>query len=406
MSHDKLPARRAVVDVVPTAAEGETRTVGGSARGIDAAEGMDEVMRLTRTGRLTEATALIQRNLGSGTATGLSAQPATQRARSAPWPGRPMPQPPGPPRSWSTASGASSIKGGGVRETRASAGVHRSYSGPAGSRDYTVFVPDAPAAGPRPLVVMLHGCTQNADDFATGTRMNALAQAGGFVVAYPEQSAQANAQRCWNWFQARDQGRDHGEPAIIAGITRAVVAEHGIDERRVFVAGMSAGAAMAVIMGATHPDLYAAVGVHSGLAYGSATDLASALQAMKQGASDGGAAQGAGELTPTIVFHGDRDYTVHHRNGEQVLGGWTRQHAGRPRFDVSVAEYEVPGRRTTTRSIYRDRTGALVAEGWSVHGLGHAWSGGDAAGSYTDAKGPDASAEMVRFFTDVVSDRR
>ncbi len=263
-----------------------------------------------------------------------------------------------------------------------------------------------------PLVVMLHGCTQDADDFAAGTRMNALADAKGFFVLYPEQSARANPSRCWNWFRTSDQLREDGEPSIIADITRDVASAHDIDRGRIHIAGMSAGAAMAVIMGSMYPDLYTAVGAHSGLGYGAASDLASALQAMKRGHEAGGELDRAptpGGLTPTIVFHGDRDQTVHRRNGEQILRPWTSaaaQPAGDGAHLLTIHQDQVPGGHASTRYVYRDVDGRQVAEGWSVHGLGHAWSGGDPAGSYTDPKGPDASAEMIRFFADIAAQGR
>ena len=219
-----------------------------------------------------------------------------------------------------------------------------------------------------PLVVMLHGCTQNAEDLAAGTRMNELAESGGFLVVYPEQSAKANGQRCWNWFKAEDQRREIGEPSIIAGITRQVAATQPVDTRRIYVAGMSAGGAMAVVMGATYPDLYAAVGVHSGLAYGAAHDMPSAFIAMKQGAPDPaqGKTQAAHEAeavdlsraVPTIVFHGDRDGTVNPRNGEQVLHQW----AGGP-ARATVRRGQVSGGRAYTRSVYRDAGGRLRSAG-------------------------------------------
>ena len=237
---------------------------------------------------------------------------------------------------------------------------------------------------------------------AAGTGMNALAERGPFLVLYPEQSGGANPSRCWNWFKGGDQRREMGEPSIIAGITRQVSAEYPVDEGRIYVAGMSAGGAMAVIMAETYPDLYAAVGVHSGLAYGAAHDFPSAFKAMKQGAPDTTRTRapttGAVDLSrtvPAIVFHGDRDGTVHQRNGEQVLSQYATPGAVPP---VKVRQGQVPGGRSYTRSIYHDEAGRPVAEGWLVHGAGHAWAGGSPAGSYTDSSGPDASAEMVRFF--------
>jgi poly(hydroxyalkanoate) depolymerase family esterase len=249
---------------------------------------------------------------------------------------------------------------------------------------------------------MLHGCTQNPDDFAAGTRMNELAEEHTFLVAYPAQSGNANMQRCWNWFQASDQQRGLGEPSLIAGITEQVVDEYNVAEGRVYVAGMSAGGAMAAILGATYPDLYAAVGVHSGLAPGAAHDLSSAFTAMRQGGPVVAHTKNSGaqrrKVLPTIIFHGDGDSTVHPRNGDRLLAHLDadRRNGSSPR--VSTRRGRVPDGYEYTRFTYQDGDGRDLVERWSVHGLGHAWSGGTYPGSYTDPKGPDASAEMVRFF--------
>ena len=277
--------------------------------------------------------------------------------------------------------------------------LRRRFTHATGSRDFKLYIPAARegAAGnaPLPLVVMLHGCTQSADDFAAGTQMNRLADAHGFLVVYPEQPSGANPSRCWNWFRAEDQVRDGGEPALIAGIVRAVVAEHAVDARRIFVAGLSAGAAMAVILGETHPDVFAAVGVHSGLPYRSASDIPSALAAMK---GRGEAAPSpVGQAVPTIVFHGDRDHTVQARNGERVVEQ-ARQAHGEQGLQAHTDTAAVPGGRRYTRTVHADAAGRPWVEWWTLHGAGHAWSGGHASGSYTDASGPDASAEMLRFF--------
>ena len=257
-------------------------------------------------------------------------------------------------------------------------------------RDYKLFLPPGAGSRPMPLVLMLHGCTQDPDDFAAGTRMNELAQAQGFLVLYPAQSQRANPQRCWNWFKSNHQGRGRGEPELLAGMVRDVMSRHSVDPRRVYVAGLSAGGAMAAIVAAAYPELFAAVGVHSGLAPGAALDVPSAFEAMKNGA----ARKPRAIPVPTIVFHGDADTTVHPANGRQVMEA--AGSAGSP--SAGAEERTANGRRRATRQVQRDPAGAITAEHWLVHGSPHAWSGGSARGSYTDPTGPDASAEMLRFF--------
>ncbi len=268
----------------------------------------------------------------------------------------------------------------------------RRFAGPAGGLTYKVFVPSGRDGETLPVVVMLHGCTQDPDDFALGTRMNALAEEQGLIVVYPRQERAANAQKCWNWFEPRDQGRGAGEPALIAGIAREVVAEFGADPARVYVAGLSAGGAAAAILAAAYPDVFAAAGIHSGLACGAARDLPSALAAMGQG----GAAprRPAGARVPTIVFHGDGDRTVHPLNGERVAA----QALPGPGLTETVTRGESPGGIGWTRSVHADAAGRGIVEKWVLHGAGHAWSGGSPDGSYTEPRGPDASAEMLRFF--------
>jgi poly(hydroxyalkanoate) depolymerase family esterase len=274
--------------------------------------------------------------------------------------------------------------------------ISGSYTNHAGTRSYKLYVPSSYHGQAMPLLVMLHGCTQDPDDFAAGTQMNAVAEEKHCFVVYPAQSMQANNHKCWNWFSALDQQRGQGEPSIIAGIAQQVIADYPVDERQVYVAGLSAGGAMAVIAGTLYPDLFAAVGVHSGLPYASAQDLPSALSAMKRGASGGRNTDG--DSPPIIVFHGDQDRTVHPRNGEQVMEQKLSAHG------EALAEADagsVPNGHRYTRTTHRHVDGTPLGEHWVVHGAGHAWSGGSAAGSYTDGKGPDASREMMRFFRTV-----
>ncbi|HET9158190.1 MAG TPA: PHB depolymerase family esterase [Myxococcaceae bacterium] len=254
-------------------------------------------------------------------------------------------------------------------------------------------MPSGPHAQALPLVVMLHGCTQTPDDFAAGTRMNVAAELQPCLVLYPAQAQRANGSRCWNWFKSGHQRRDRGEPSIIGGMTREIVAKYGIDPRRVYVAGLSAGGAMAAIMKSTHPDLFAAVGVHSGLPYGTAQDLPSALEAMKGRPRSPARPD---DLTPLIVFHGDRDKTVHPRNGDEILAQGV---ASASASSTEVQQGRVPDGHSFTRTLYRDGAGRVIAEQWVVHGAAHAWSGGSDEGSYVDPRGPDATREMLRFFS-------
>ena len=291
---------------------------------------------------------------------------------------------------------------------------------------YRLYVPgldatEAPAADSAsaallPLVVLLHGCKQDAADFALGTGMNALAEAEKYLVLYPEQSSNANAMRCWNWFDAAHQSRDSGEPEMIAALIRKVIKTHGADPSRVYIAGLSAGGAMAAIMAGLYPELFAAVGVHSGLPPGSATDVISAFSAMRRGARKGRAAAGSANdandanadrsdafVMPTIVFHGSADKTVNPDNGEQITQAALAalSSAGMTLKKVEQSEGSRgrrSGRRDTTRTIYRAADGKPFVEHWSIGSGPHAWSGGDAAGSFTDPHGPSASQAMVEFF--------
>lgn len=265
--------------------------------------------------------------------------------------------------------------------------VTRSFSCKAGSRSYKLYVPSHEPNNKRPLLIMLHGCKQNPSDFAVGTGMNALAESRGMLVAYPAQSKTANPSACWNWFNPSHQQQDIGEPSLIAGITTEIMNSNNIDANQVFVAGLSAGAAMAVVMGVTYPHIYSGVGVHSGLPYQSATDVVSAFAAMR------------GELLPkpistkirTIIFHGDADGTVSPSNAKMIINGI--------HFTNQFEEHGLSkGGRNYTRNVFVDQKGIPIVENWLIHGAGHAWSGGNPQGSYTDSAGPDASAEMLRFF--------
>jgi poly(hydroxyalkanoate) depolymerase family esterase len=351
---------------------------------------MAEALRLTLAGQLGEATDAILRTLGEHHA-------GTVRQDTRPFtvhPGSGLP---------AEAVATGSVIAPGTVPTGVEPGprfVAGSYQGVAGTRGYKLYVPSGYVGQSLPLVVMLHGCTQSAEDCANGTRLNDLAEEQLFLVVYPEQSAAANRSRCWNWFKSAHQRRDAGEPSLIAGITQKVMATCNVDPGRVYVAGMSAGGAMAAILSTTYPDLYAAVGVHSGLAPGVARDFQSGMMAMREGGSDRAnrAANARGTCIPLIVFHGDRDATVHPRNGEQVLAQAIPDMSGVVDPRVMVSHGQVPSGRSYSRTVYHDAAGQVVAEHWLVHGAGHAWSGGSAAGSFTDPWGPDASREMWRFF--------
>ncbi len=341
-----------------------------------------EALRLTRSGNLMEATALLRSTLDQRPSAAASPPRGTGNA--------PIDLVPERAREARTAPLADEIAGAdepGRFEEQA-------HSGSSGAMQYWLYRPARCAPG-MPLVVMLHGCTQSPEDFARGTGMNRLADAFGFLVAYPQQSRAANPQKCWNWFKPGDQQRDKGEPALLAAITREIIAGHGVDAGRVYIAGLSAGGAAAAIMAAEYPDLYAAVGVHSGLACGAARDLPGALAAMKRG---GGAAATAGtgrRFVPVITFHGDRDTTVHEVNSREIVAAASAA-AGVP-LSLAVEEGHHSGRRFRRESS-AGPDGTVLIEQWTISGSGHAWSGGDRAGSYTDPNGPDASREMVRFF--------
>lgn len=335
-----------------------------------------EATRLTRDGRLGEATALLRGMLGRLPASAPTPEPVVLRHR---------------PARLSNVEVVPDRRDRPVRPPTFETAVH---AGRHGRLTYKLYVPAQVAPG-APLLVMLHGCTQTPDDFASGTRMNRLADEFGLLVAYPEQPSSANASRCWNWFRPGDQRRDAGEPALIAGMTREIVARHAIDPGRIYVAGLSAGGAAAAIMGEAYPDLFAAVGVHSGLACGAANDMAGAMMAMRRG-SGKAAARPSSAFVPTITFHGDRDATVDKINSDEIIA--RANGAGNLSLAAETVRGSTQNGRPYLRRILRDAQGRPRLEQWTIQGAGHAWAGGDPTGSYVDPAGPDASREMIRFF--------
>ena len=334
---------------------------------------MADATRMTQGGNLQAATAAIQAALAKAGLTGAAAGDVNVIDVEAFEVDREAPVQPAP-----------SVKPGLSGQF-----VNGSHTESAGTREYKLYIPPAAFDAPLPLVVMLHGCTQNPDDFAAGTQMNEAALKRGFYVLYPAQTQHANASRCWNWFKHNHQKRGRGEPALLAGMTQGVMKRYNIDPQRVYVAGLSAGGAMAAILGDAYPDLFAAVGVHSGLPTGSATNVQTALSVMQTGPAPSARTTAS---PPTIVFHGDQDATVNPANGEQVAL------ASAGVLTPEIKRASSGNGRDYTQRIYKEAGGRVVAEHWAVHGAGHAWSGGSARGSYTDARGPEASEEMLRFF--------
>ena len=367
---------------------------------------MREATQLTQAGRLKEATAVIQRMLSATAPAEPPLKPFASAPFASPAPNHADTSPqvldgcvfeaprPSPTDEWQlkqSPAPASKITGEFISGTHTQASL---------TRRYKLYVPPGHDGQQRPLVVMLHGCTQNPDDFAAGTGMNERAQAQGFFVLYPEQSKEANAHLCWNWFKHNHQQRGKGEPALIADMTQEIIKQHGIDTRRVYIVGLSAGAAMATLVAAAYPDVFAAVGAHSGLPNGVARNVQEAMALMQSGASIHGqpvcTPSARQPPVPTIVFHGDQDKTVHPRNGEEVIAAVLGSAASTA--PAQVEQGQVPNGRRYTRSTHQGDQGKVLAEHWLVHGANHAWSGGNVKGSYTDATGPDATGEILRFF--------
>ncbi|MDO5758640.1 MAG: PHB depolymerase family esterase [Rhodobacterales bacterium] len=269
-------------------------------------------------------------------------------------------------------------------------GVHTSEFG---TRSFKLYSPAAAetATAPLPLLVMLHGCSQTPDDFAQGTGMNALAEEFGFLVVYPAQERKSQTYGCWNWYRRGDQSRGGGEPALIASLTRYIIGEHEADPAKVYIAGLSAGASAALIVAAAYPDIFAAVGAHSGVQIGAAHDEISAMVAMQQGAPG----LGNPARMPTISFHGASDNVVHPRNGGFIAARALEPY---PCLRKTETTGHVAGGRHYLQTSHSVGRGRSLTEHWVVAGAPHGWSGGNAAGSYTDPSGPDASREMVRFF--------
>ncbi|WP_037970923.1 alpha/beta hydrolase family esterase [Sulfitobacter noctilucae] len=265
------------------------------------------------------------------------------------------------------------------------------YTCAAGSREYVLHMPEGPANG---VLMMLHGCTQTPDDFATGTDIVKTATQTGMIVVLPAQSRGDNAQSCWNWFSGTDQKRERGEPAILASLAGEIATKNNVPKGRTFVAGLSAGGAMAVILGQTYGDVFTAVGVHSGLPYGCARGVNEAFAAMGGNGSRPSQTKTA-TVIPTIVFHGTADHTVAPANGSRIINDVLDSASGQ---QTQIVNNGTEGGKAFNQTITLSDNGTPLTEHWEISGLGHAWSGGNPNGSYTDANGPDASAEMLRFF--------
>jgi poly(hydroxyalkanoate) depolymerase family esterase len=296
---------------------------------------------------------------------------------------------------------------------------------PSGSLEYKLFVSSAYRKEKSvPLVVMLHGCTQKVEELAAISGINELADKNNFLVAYPEQSVAANPLKCWNWFDPKHQSRDAGEPSLIAAVIQDIRTSYNIDEKRMYVVGISAGGAMAVVMGTAYPELFAGLGVIAGTEYKAALNVQDGLTAMKQGGPDPNqqgllafqaiqkSPVGTKTRLPLIVFQGTKDPYLSPVNTDQLITQWAQTHDylddGKDNDSVSIRsakekKVDVPGGYSLTKSSYSDSQGHLLLEKWIVEGLGHAWPGSSVANPFADAKGPNATEEMWRFFSETTS---
>lgn len=360
-------------------------------------QAMLKATKLTGMGKLLDATRLIQRTLfGTAPPVARPHKAAPERAAydlyadKAPAPVIILPVPAGHEPTPHTAAPG-----------RKATFTKHAFTFEGGSYPYRLYIPAATGDAAdqlMPLVVLLHGCKQDALDFAHGTAMNDLAGKHQAMVLYPEQTTSGNAMRCWNWFDPSHQQAGRGEPGMIAALTQKIIAQHGADPTRIYVAGLSAGGAMAAVVAGLYPDLFAAVGVHSGLAAGAAQDVMSAFNAMRSGAK--------GHKTsalPTIVFHGTADTTVNPDNSEFItdaaLAALKASGVSLVKTKSKIESSTTPGSpEHAERTLYSNASGTPFVESWTILAGPHAWSGGNAAGSYTDPDGPDASAAMLAFF--------
>ena len=365
---------------------------------------MNEVLKatgLTRSGRVMDATRLIKRMLGLE-------QPSPSK--------EPFPSAPSgsaisfPPVPFVVEAPPVAVALEPAGPARPSSFTKHDFAYANEQYTYRLYLPGkskfvASPPAPLPVVVMLHGCKQDAADFAAGTAMNELAEQQKCIVLYPEQRTKANGMRCWNWFEKAHQTRGSGEPGMIAALTRDILANpsHNADPARVYICGLSAGGAMAAVVAGQHPDLFTAVGVHSGLPSGAASDVMSAFSAMRSGANRSARAKAKDGAVPTIVFHGSADKTVHPDNGADVV---TAALSSLNASGVTLEKIQsddshsagAQGIRATLRTIYRAADGKSYVEHWAIATGPHAWSGGNPTGSFTDTQGPRASSAMLAFF--------